>query len=550
MKQKIIIIVLAVIGIWGLSSCDDYLYSEPKDRVDEKVVWESENNVKLYINYFYLYLNTYGGFGSVQFKGDLTDGLTDTFKYGSYGEGAIGANVNKLIYNPNMITPGTNILDVWGDAYQAIRRVNEFMHLQDKYSTFSDDLNNRIRAEILFFRAFVYFQLAKRHNGVILRPDIDDIINNKQKDKATASETWDFIEKDLDFAIEYLPEEWPADDKGRITKGAAYALKSRAMLYAERWQKVIDAADEVLKLNYDLETNYEDAWKGNNKESILEYNYAQTKDGPYHGFDFTFAPFGDHSTLVHGAGTPTQEMVESYELANTGGFPDWTPWHTTTTNRPPYELLEPRFHASVLYNGASWKGKVMENTVGGTHGRFMNYRDELASGGRTVTGYYLRKLLDETFTEEDFNTKHSVQPWVEIRLAEVYLNRAEAHHKLGNDDKALDDLNEIRSRVDLPDLSGLTGDAVFAAIRQERKVELFAEGHLYWDMRRWKLAYTEYNDYRAHGIRITDNEGTLTYEYVECDNQDRKFNENHYNFPIPTYELINNTAINQFNEWK
>ena len=89
-----------------------------------------------------------------------------------------------------------------------------------------------------------------------------------------------------------------------------------------------------------------------------------------------------------------------------------------------------------------------------------------------------------------------------------------------------------------------------SAIRQERKVELFAEGHLYWDMRRWKLAYIEYNDYRTHGIRITDNAGSLTYEYVECDNQDRKFNENHYNFPIPTYELINNTAINQFNEWK
>ena len=80
-------------------------------------------------------------------------------------------------------------------------------------------------------------------------------------------------------------------------------------------------------------------------------------------------PGGDNTTMG-GRATPTQEMVESYELA-TGGYPDWTPWHNTTTgttDTPPYEQLEPRFHASVLYNGRAWKGRTLEPYLNGKDG--------------------------------------------------------------------------------------------------------------------------------------------------------------------------------------
>lgn len=81
-----------------------------------------------------------------------------------------------------------------------------------------------------------------------------------------------------------------AANKGRVTKGAAYALKSRAMLYAERWQDAYDAADEVEKLQlYDLVDNYADAWKGNNKEAILEFDYNKDS-GPNHTFDQYYVP--------------------------------------------------------------------------------------------------------------------------------------------------------------------------------------------------------------------------------------------------------------------
>ena len=242
-------------------------------------------------------------------------------------------------------------------------------------------------------------------------------------------------------------------------------------------------------------------------------------------------------------------MVEAYETAS-GTTVDWTPWHTEngTNTRPPYENLEPRFHATVIYNGSKWQGKTMENSVNGNNGRYMAYREDTYAKGRTTTGYYLRKLRDEKLT--DLVTYLSSQTWVEIRLAEVYLNRAEANYRLENSSAALADINKVRDRVDLPEKTSLSGDALFNAIRKERKIELSYEGHLYWDMRRWKLAHTEYNNYRVHGMKMSMSGGQYLYQYVDCDLQDRKFLSKTYVLPIPYSELANNSAIEQYDEWK
>src|SRR5699024_8399018 len=132
----------------------------------------------------------------------------------------------------------------------------------------------------------------------------------------------------------------------------------------------------------------------NNSESILEYDYLLTE--PYHEFDVHYATYGEIENQG-GSGTPTQEIVESYEKKD-GTKVDWSPWHKTggSTKRPPYEELEPRFQATVIYNGSEWQGKVMENSVNGTNGRYMAYREDTYTKGRTVTGYYLKKLRDES----------------------------------------------------------------------------------------------------------------------------------------------------------
>lgn len=544
MKHNIFKIFLLLIAV-GMMGCEDMLDTTPTDRASDKIVWEKEEYITMYVNTFYAYIDRYGNFGTSQFNGSLTEGLTETLKYGSYVPGSKAGDANTYSFIPESITSASNLLGTWDDTYIRIRRVNEFLVGMSKYSTMSQEKNAVFEAQARFFRAFLYFQLAKRHGGVILYSDMNLQID---KDRSTASETWDLIESDLDFAATVLPKEWPSSERGRVTKGAAFAFKSRAMLYAERWESAKIAADSVFALNlYSLTNKYQDAYAGGNSESILEYNYLVT--GPNHTFDKDYATYGEIENQG-GSGTPTQEMVESYERAD--GTPvDWSEWHAAvgTNTAPPYAELDPRFKATVIYNGSTWQGKIMENCVDGTNGKYLGYRTDTYTKGRTVTGYYLKKFRKESNT--DLTNVLSTHTWVEVRLAEVYLNRAEANYRLTKPDAALNDLNKVRNRNGngLPNLDGLTGTALFDAIRHERKIELAYEGHLYWDMRRWKLAHTEYTGYRVHGMKISKDPGGFFYELVDCDLQDRSFLQKTYVFPVPDSELSNNSAIQQYDEW-
>ena len=545
---------ISILSLAAVTGCSGFLDTTPTDRLSDKVVWTSEEYVDQYINNFYVHIDRYSQFGTDQFNGSLTEGLTDALKYGGTASGARSGDASYYAFHPESITSSQNALDVWSTAYERIRRINEFLDSQKKNSTFSDEVNIRYEAQARFFRAFNYFQLAKRHGGVILYTDMNF---EKDKNRSSAEDTWNLIEEDLDFAAANLPKRWDAANSGRVTRYAAFALKSRAMLYAERWEAAKEAADSVIiNGGYSFAPTYEESYAGGNDESILEFAYNKIS-GPSHSFDKWYVPYGDYA-LAGGAeenggtGTPTQEMVEEYETA-TGETVDWSPWHSgSTTQTPPYDQLEPRFAATVLYCGSQWKGNTIIPTENGMHGRWM--KDDLIAKGRTVTGYYLRKFLDEE-NKEDLTKYGSDRTWVELRLSEIYLNRAEANYRLGNTGSALNDMNAVRTRaaVGLPAKQGLSGNDLFDAIRHERKVELAYEGHLYWDMRRWKLAHTEYTGIRLHGLKVSGTEGNFTWEYIDCDNypgENRHFPEKLYVLPIPDSELTNNSAIEQYPEWK
>ena len=543
------LIVTIIMGL-SFTSCNDFLDPDPTDRLSEKLFWQNEESTDLYLNSFYPYLSSYGNFGTSQFNnGLLTEGMTDMLKYGSYSAGV--GNANRIVFNPYFVTADQSQgLVIWTTSYERIRRVNEFLSSMSKYSTYNEDTNKRYEAQIRFIRAFLYYQLLLRTNTVII---FDKLPDGNSKPLSPESDCWDFVEQDLDYAIQNLPVQWDATRSGRITKGAALAMKSRAMLLAKRWEKARAAASEQINLQdngslvYELNKDYKNAFKSyfdnGNKESILEFRYKLP--APYHSFDRDFAPGGDWANNG-GSACPTQEMVEEYELA-TGGKADWSKWHSKTTETPPYSLLEPRFHASVLYNGASWKNRKIETFVDGKDG-YIDYGFQANTNGKTTTGYYLRKYLDESIA--DISTTYSAQPWIEIRLAEVYLNLAEACAMLGStyDKDANNAIRTIRERVKLP-YTDLTGEELMKAIRHERKVELAYEGFYYWDLRRWRMADSILDGARFHGLKITQSGTTLTYEYIDCDKEDRKFPERFYNFPIPTTEIANNLAISQINLW-
>ncbi len=550
-----------LLGVLTASTgCNDYLDMTPTNAVTDKTVWTKPEYATLYINSFYTGIHNFSPFGSWQCYPGLTDGLTDTFKFGSPAENNTGTYygfANAFLYGIDGKTASSVsfYLSQWGNYYEAVRRVNEFLYSIKKYASFSEETTTRFLAEARFFRGMLYFELVKRHKEVIL---YDENLDAYTRNTPLSSEEkcWDFIYEDLKFAAENLPEVWGAADKGRVSAGAAWAMLSRAMLYAERWQEALDAADEVFaseagyalmpgKTSADYAKCFSTTALQGNTEAILDYAYQAGKLD--HNFDYYFSPGGDGNIYARALATPTQEMVELYEYA-AGGEVDWSPWHVAggTLQEPPYDKLEPRFGASILYNGASWKGRTIEAYNGGLDGccEYGTYDTK----GMTTTGYFLRKLVDENHT--DLVSTNSSQPWVAIRLAEVYLNRAEAACMLQKWDIANADLKAVRERVGLRHDSNLTNDELFQAIRKERKIELAFEGHLYWDMRRWELAHKEWDGTRVHGLYITPEAGQYRYTYVECDSEDRYYTEKHYQVPLPDEELSNNTAIQQYPIWR
>ena len=554
MKNTVKILLAASLSA-ALFSCTKMLDMTPTDRASNKVLWENTTNAEWAVNYIYSY--TYDILADQSSMG-LTESLTDIMKYGSY-------NYNSLCFIPSEFAYGeattltASYVDAymgcWSSRYSMVRRTNEALSNLHKYGQMSSEDKTRLEGELRFMRAYIYFDLVKRYKEVILYDENLDAIST-DKALSTEEQGWDFIQADLNYAASALPEK--ASANGRLDKGAAYAFLTRAMLYAGRWDAVIAAADEVEKLGYSLEKNYADSYSksvaSGNTEAILQYLFSRADDVTQM-FDYYYTPGGDFTlqkATGGGYGTPTQELVESYEKA-TGGSVDWTAWHAEgVTETPPYASLEPRFQATVLYNGSAWKGRTIEPYLGGADG-YCEWNVEPEPKGRTTTGYYLRKMVDETHDVIQYSS--GTQPMTVIRYAEVLLNKAEALYEKDSDAEANALVNQIRARVGLPALT-VDGESLMAAIRQERKVEFAFEGLWYWDLRRWGVAHKAYPEgltgYQVHGFKITKDASTgeFTYNYISVDDRNRNFSEKLYRFPLPTGELNNNSLVNQFSEWK
>lgn len=527
-----------------LTSCHDLLEKDPTDSYSETVAWSSESSLDMYVTYLYKPLNGLSNFSSLS----LTDGYTDLVKYGN-GVPQTWSAHNKILLQQNTITSDNNPMSSWG-LYTDIFRENVFLRDAGIYGNkFSEDFLNIRIAEIRFIRAVNYARMIRIFGGVILRDETNGVDSEGQKDKAraTEAESWGFVLKDLEFAARHLPKEWDSKWDGRLTKGAAYAYMCRTALFAKRWDVAITAADEIKKLNkYDLMDNYEDVFKvAGNKEIIFSIAY-KIPDMP-HYFDRYFAPDGKQGIR---RAVPTSELVDSYDMA------DGTPfsWSGSMANDP-YVGREPRFYASIIYNGATWKEKKIYTYVDAENG-FAAYRDNMNPGEKqTVTGYFIRKYLQEN--NADFDDKGSDQFWIEMRYAEVLLNLAEALAEQDyskNQDDALEALNEVRERVNLPKRTTEEApdkDSFMKLLRKERICELAFEGFRYWDLRRWRLAGEVIDGKQAHGTKITKkDDNTYTYEQVSCDdNINRFFPERYYLLPIPVDELQNNPLCENNAPW-
>ena len=161
----------------------------------------------------------------------------------------------------------------------------------------------------------------------------------------------------------------------------------------------------------------------------------------------------------------------------------------------------------------------------------------------------MRKLFDETLPKDGMRSTDLT--FYYMRYAEVLLIYAEAMAQQNNLDEALKALNEVRARVDMPEVHATTKTEFMRLLRRERMIELAFEGHRFWDIRRWGLGTTLLNGTHMKGVKPVQVSDGFEYEIVDCDaGQTRVYLEKYNRFPIPLSEIQQNILCEQFDEWK
>jgi starch-binding outer membrane protein, SusD/RagB family len=554
MKKIFIYTSIALSSVFMLACDSDYLNVKPTTLTDE-AIWVDEGLTEAYI------INLYTGIRMTEKEASKDEryiGFGRGFHWAMYAsvtdEAVYSNNDQTYLVQRGQLSPSNYgwMSTVWGRSYRSIREANLALANISK-TPVTDERRAILNAEIRFVRAFRYFDLLKGFGGV---PIIGDRVMTAKDDfsefyeRQTIEETVDYIVNELDAVIGVLPENSGNGDweRGRATTPAAMALKSRVLLYAAsplynfgpsdvaKWQAAADAAKAVMDLNkFSLVTtlsadpaeNYRLLFVAppNTSEDIFFREYTNTS--PSMAMERMNAPNGYGGW---GGNCPMQNLVDDYEMDNglpiTDGASGYDP-------QDPYTNRDPRFYATVLYNGAQYRGRKIETFLPGGK----DSPDGNEPWNSSPTGYYLRKFLKESIALDDWNNMGTAT-WRYFRYAEILLNYAEAQNEAVDADASVyAAVNAVRARAGMPDLpAGLSKDEMRERIRNERRIELAYEEHRYFDVRRWLIAEDVENQ-EAQGISVTKNaNGTFTYQVKQALGG-KDFQPQHYWFPIPIEEI-------------
>lgn len=553
--KKIANLLLAALITAACSSVD----LSPTDRYDKSYAFKNTENAERYLNYFYKEIYQFGQFGSNALGGsnaNMSDGLTDILKYGGIVAGTGDCNLIMTVDGQQRATQ--NYFDAWTTCYGWIRRINEFLDgLNENKGHFSQEEADRFRAEALFFRAWSYFLIMRCHAsakddlGFIPYTDIQTM-NAKGKDhtRANLSDSWDLIRDDVDFAILHLPEN--SDARGRLHRYAALALKARAMLYAGRYSLAKEAVEEInAHGGYGYEEDYDDIFASlDSREAIWGYGFSSGI--LTHQFDAKYSQPGDvclNGNFGSGLAGPTQEFVDMFDNADGTAF-DISEASRRFITPDNVASRDPRLAKCVLYNQAEWKGRLLECYEGGVDMKYMPY-GSVNSPGNTVTGYYIRKLLDPS--NNDFLVNGSYRPWIEFRYAEMQLIYAECcawEKDYTTAWETVAALRAVRFGGEVYTAPIDSWETALDVILKERAVELCFEGHRFWDLRRTGRAAEVLNGKKYSGVWWHPaGEGVFSPELIVCEMGARIYPERFDRFPIPQTEINNNRLARQNSDW-
>ncbi len=420
------------------------------------------------------------------------------------------------------------------DYVEALAQSRDTITTSGRYSYEQDVLNmSRLREEAVVLRAYYYFELIKRYGGV---PVIKSTADKDYSERATYDSVVKMIVDDIDSVMDKLVDSWVEETlsnyDGRLTKGAARAIKSRVLLYAasplnnpsndtEKWMAAAKAAYDVINMGrYSLTDSYQDLFYSAATNTNPEVIWAK-RNSASNTIEKANYPIG-----TQGGNTgvcPSLNLVKAYE-------------HKGATNRSNwFENLDPRCAATIVKNLDYWNGRQMQIYAGGT--------DSPSNPNSSPTGFYLKKFLSPDLNL--VNDATEIHSWILFRYAEILLNYAEAMNEIyGPDGKgsfglsAREAVNMIRSRegVEMPPVAASDKNSMREAIKSERRVELAFEEHRFWDLLRWKDAETALNTTILGVDNIPDGS---SYVWREKTVSTRKFDASKmYLYPIPQTEIV------------
>ena len=520
MKKYILRICSIIFAILFLSNCnDEFLERHPLDEISDPAFWRSESDLKLYNNNLYVMTKQdhldWGASGAI----GINIGHTGAFNVSLWMMDCFSDNFGttdprirhfvdvKRGYHQIPSTPRFYGYQRW----DFIRAVNIGIDRTTKAEDIPQEVRNRYLAEQKFFRGWFYHHKVKYFGDVnYFDKELDVDSPELYGDRTPREEVMEKVLEDLNFAVEYLPYSWgDGGNPGRMNKWDALHIKSRICLFEGTWRKYHGGSNP-------------DRWL----EEAANAARRVIDDGPFSLYDNgdPYSSYNASHRMLDLTGNPEIIHFVKYERPNGHNSLDYFvkrgyPGGATKSFVEDYLCIDGLpITLSPLYQGDEVYENIFENRDPRLRQTILNPEDQeyynyevwsgglnwtyprvtgMAGGVQTTTGYHIIKMYNATTALAGWN--QSEQPAITMRFAETLLNYAEAKAELGTITQA--DLNmtinRLRDRVAMPHMeignipvdpryenSGVS--PLINEIRRERRVELFAEGFRYDDIRRWK----------------------------------------------------------------
>jgi len=523
-----------------LAGCED-LDQAPENQFTDSTYWTSVDKAQTFLNTAYSQMQKSQYFF-------YNEALSDN-AYNGRGDNAGAASIGAGIYDPSL----GRIKEEWNDRYAGIKTCNLILENIDRVPNANPAVIAKMKAEARFLRAFQHFQLTTWFGDIPLLQKDPSLEEAASVTRTSHAEVINFILSELDAVISVLPKntQYTPAERGKITAGAAAALKARVLLYEGRWADVVQVTEQLMAKTYgeySLFPSYEGLFQTQNEyssEDILSLQFVP--QFRMWGEFFDMAPLSAGARL--NALAPTQELVDSYVMLNGKRINEGGSGYNENN---PYVNRDPRLTYTVVYDQYKWKeadGSI--RTIGIKPGSSTgSAADEFVQGSSaTPTGYYTRKYYDT----QHLTSLQSGLNLMLIRYADVLLMYAEAKNELDQMNSAVWDqtVRALRVRAGFTDAAALSFNAALGkaglkeVIRNERRTEFGMEGLRIFDIRRWKIAENVLNGY-AHGAKFGISSVDNGYLRVNL----RTFDpDKHYLWPIPRDERLINTNLSQNPNW-